>query len=146
MPRRGGTSKPRQASLSREGCAAVCAGTSAVVALPLWPFWLLTRAIFHMGIPVALDLAMRHRAASVYDARDIYADIQPVVAPSPYNVIGQSGSLDPISYTLSFSQLQEDPAVHIRGNPLEDLEVPHHEPVDSTPVRGPAPDLSCRPS
>ena len=42
----------------------------------------------------------------VYDARDIYSDIQPVVPPSPFNVIGQTGSIDPNSYELDFSQLQ----------------------------------------
>ncbi|MBX9579480.1 MAG: PEP-CTERM sorting domain-containing protein, partial [Gemmataceae bacterium] len=43
----------------------------------------------------------------VYDARDIYADIQPVVPPSPFNVIAQQGSLDPISYTLTFAVPQD---------------------------------------
>ena len=43
----------------------------------------------------------------VEDARDIYAAIQPVVPPSPFNVITQGGTNDPVSYTLNFDQLQD---------------------------------------
>ena len=46
-------------------------------------------------------------AVTVYDARDIYPDIQPVIPPSPFNVIAQAGSNDPVSYTLNFSVLQD---------------------------------------
>ena len=42
-------------------------------------------------------------AVTVYDARDIYSNIQPVIPPSPFNVIAQAGSNDPVSYTLNFS-------------------------------------------
>jgi hypothetical protein len=34
----------------------------------------------------------------VYDVRTIYAGLNPVVAPSPYNVIGTTGVLDPVSF------------------------------------------------
>lgn len=44
---------------------------------------------------------------TVYDARDIYADIQPVIPTSPFNVITQGGSNDPVSYTLDFTLAQD---------------------------------------
>jgi hypothetical protein len=46
-------------------------------------------------------------AVTVYDARDIYSSIQPVVPPSPFNVIAQAGSDDPVSYRLNFALPQD---------------------------------------
>lgn len=45
-------------------------------------------------------------AVTVYDTRDIFAG-EKVIPPSPFNVIAQPGSLDPISYTLNFTVPQE---------------------------------------
>jgi methionine-rich copper-binding protein CopC len=39
------------------------------------------------------------------DARSIYANIQPVVPTSPFNVLTQEGSNDPVSYTLASNTL-----------------------------------------
>ena len=41
----------------------------------------------------------------VLDVRNIYPGLEPVIAPSPFNVIAQSGSNFAVSYTLQSSQL-----------------------------------------
>ncbi len=45
-------------------------------------------------------------AVTVYDTRAIFAG-QVVVPTSPFNVIAQSGSPDPVSYTLNFALPQD---------------------------------------
>jgi hypothetical protein len=61
------------------------------------------------GFGVSLSGVTPGTMVTVLDARDIYSNAQPppVVPPSPYNVIGQEGSNDPVSYTLNFARLQD---------------------------------------
>jgi hypothetical protein len=65
-----------------------------------------TLANYLSGYGITLSAVTAGTAVTVYDARDIYNGIPggpPLVAPSPFNVIGQTNSSGPISYTLNFA-------------------------------------------
>jgi hypothetical protein len=66
-----------------------------------------TLANYLAGFGITLSGVTPGTAVTVYDARDIYSDIQPVIPPSPFNVISQAGSNDPVSYTLNFALPQD---------------------------------------
>jgi hypothetical protein len=64
-------------------------------------------ANYLLGFGITLSDVTPGTEVTVYDARDIYAAIQPVIPPSPFNVISQAGSNDPVSYTLNFALAQD---------------------------------------